>query len=363
MKEAILINITEKIQSLPATPGVYLMKDSLGGILYVGKAKNLKKRVQSYFRSSANHSPKIKKLVQHLKDFDYILVDTEFEAFMLECRLIKEIKPPYNRMMKNPLSFAYIVIHMNDGFGRIEMTSNPKEQAGNLYFGPFTNLHTVEKGIHGILACFKVLCSNPSQKGSSCLNYSLGLCNGLCLGGSALEQYHSILNQIVSLLNGTDRRILEEMTLMMLKASENLDFEMAVKYRDYIDAVNSLINKEKVIEFTEENNNLAIIEYLNDQTIKLFLIKRTEVLFSKKYELDKMDIDQVNTEIKSAILTYFTSHIPPLSIEVSRDEIDGAQIVYSYLKSNRCCYTIIRDIWLTAKKSYELDKAITKLLG
>jgi excinuclease ABC subunit C len=361
MNEVVLFNLTEKIQNLPSTPGVYLMKDSLGGILYVGKAKNLKKRVQSYFRSSTKHSPKIKKLVQHLKDFDYILVDTEFEAFMLECKLIKEMKPPYNRMMKNPLSFAYIVIHMNDGSGRIEMTTNPKEQAGNLFFGPFTNLNTIEKGIHGILACFKVLCSNPSQRGSACLNYSLGLCNGLCLGGSALEQYHDILNQIVSLLNRTDKSILEEMDLMMLKASENFDFEMAAKYRDYIDAVNSLINKESVIEFTEENNNIAIIESLNEQSIKLFLIKRTEVLFSKKYELDKRELELVKAEIREAIFTYFTSNVPPSSIEVSRNELAEAQIVYSYLKSNKCRYTIVRDNWITAKKTNELNKALTKL--
>lgn len=358
MKEAILFNLKEKIQSLPFSPGVYLMKDSQGGILYVGKAKNIKKRVQSYFRSSANHSPKIKKLVQHLKDFDYILVDTEFEAFMLECKLIKEMKPPYNRMMKNPLSFAFIVIHMNDDLRRIEMTNNPKEQAGTLCFGPFTNLNTVEKGIQGILTCFKVLCSNPSHSGSPCLNSSLGLCNGMCLGGSALEQYCHIVNQIVALLNGTDKGILDEMTLMMLKASENFDFELAAKYRDYIDAVNTLINKERVIEFTEENNNIALIEYLNEQTIKLFLIKRTEVLFCEKYELD---IDQVTTDIRAAILNYFTSNVPPSSIEVSRDELDEAQIVYSYLRSNKCSYTIVLDKWLIAKKSNELNKAIMEL--
>jgi excinuclease ABC subunit C len=361
MKEAILFNLKEKIQSLPFSPGVYLMKDSLGGILYVGKAKNLKKRVQSYFRSSANHSPKINKLVQHLKDFDYILVDTEFEAFMLECKLIKELKPPYNRIMKNPLSFAYIVIHMNDDLRRIEMTNNPKEQAGNLCFGPFTNLNTIEKGIHGILASFKVLCSNPPYRGSACLNSSLGLCNGMCLGGSALEQYRHIVNQIIALLNGTDKGILDKMTLMMLKASETFDFELAAKYRDYIDAVNTLINKERVIEFTEENNNIAIIEYLNDQTIKLFLIKRTVVLFGGKYELDKLAIDQVTTEIRDRFLTHFTSNVPPSAIEVSRDELDEAQIIYSYLKSNKCRYTIVPDKWLMEKKSSKLSIAILEL--
>jgi excinuclease ABC subunit C len=362
MKEATLINLNEKIQNLPSTPGVYLMKDSLGGILYVGKAKSLKKRVQSYFRSSKNHTPKIKKLVKHLKDFDFILLDTEFEAFMLECQLIKELKPPYNRMMKNPLSFAYIVIPVNGSDRRIEMTTNPKHQGGNLYFGPFTSLNTVEKGIQGILACFKIHCSNPSHRGSACLNYSLGLCNGMCLGGSALEQYHHVLNKIIALLNGTDCSILEEMILMMQKASEDFNFEMAAKYRDYIDAVTTLLNKEKVIEFTEENKNIVIIEKLDDHYIKLFLIKRTEILFSKKLKIENTNLESVSAEIKTAIFTYFTAKPLSPSMEVSRDEIDEAQIVYSYLKGNKSSYMIVQDKWLTIKNRHELDSALYEIL-
>jgi excinuclease ABC subunit C len=360
MKDALLSNIKEKIQNLPSTPGVYLMKDSLGGILYVGKAKNLKKRIQSYFRRSANHSPKIKKLVQHLKDFDYILLDTEFEAFMLECKLIKEWKPPYNRVMKHSLSFAYIVVHMNEDLRRIEMTTDPIEKNGDIYFGPFTNLNTVVKGIHGILECFKVLCLNPSQRGRACLNYNIGLCNGMCLGGPALDQYHHIVNRIIALLNGTDKSIIKEMNEMMLLASENFDFEMAAKYRDYLKAVNTLTNKEKVIEFTEENHNIVMVEYLDEMTIKLFLIKRTKILFTLKYKLSKWNVDEVKEEIRAAILTYFTSNAPSLSLEVSRDELDEAQIVYSYLKSNNCRYTIVPDKWLTSKKSNRLTKALNE---
>jgi excinuclease ABC subunit C len=362
MKEATLFNLNEKVQNLPSTPGVYLMKDALGGILYVGKAKNLKKRVQSYFRSSANHTPKIKKLVQHLKDFDFILLDTEFEAFMLECKLIKEWKPPYNRVMKNPLSFAYIIIHMNDDFPRFEMTTSPIEKDGDIYFGPFTNLNTVVKGIHGILECFKVLCSNPSQRGRACLNSSIGLCNGLCLGGPGLDQYHHIVNRIVALLSGTDKSLIKEINAMMQKASENFDFEMAAKYRDYLNAVHTLTNKEKVIEFTEGNHNIVMVEYLNEVTIKLFLIKRTKILFTIKYELGQRNVDEVKEEIRAAILTYFTSNVPSLSLEVSRDELDEAQIVYSYLKSNNCRYTIVPDKWLKSKKPNGLTKALNELI-
>jgi excinuclease ABC subunit C len=362
MNEATIFDLNEKVQSLPSTPGVYLMKDALGGILYIGKAKNLKKRVQSYFRSSANHTPKIKKLVQHLKDFDYILLDTEFESFMLECQLIKEWKPPYNRVMKNPLSFAYIVIHMNEDFPRFEMTTNPIEKDDDIYFGPFTNLNTVVKGIHGILECFKVLCSNPSQRGRACLNSSIGLCNGLCLGGPALDQYHHIVNRIVALLNGTDKSLIKEINAMMQRASENFDFEMAAKYRDYLNAVHSLTNKEKVIEFTEGNHNIVMVEYLNELTIKLFLIKRTKILFTIKYELGQRNVNEVKEEIRAAILTYFASNGPSLSFEVSRDELDEAQIVYSYLKSNNSRYTIVPDKWITSKKPNGLTKALNELV-
>lgn len=338
------------------------MKDSLDGILYVGKAKNLKKRVQSYFRHSANHSPKIKKLVQHLKDFDYILTDTEFEAFILECQYIKKLKPPYNRQMKNPLSFVYIVIHMNVSYRRIEISSMPISKDDAFIFGPYTNIKTVEKAIEGIEACFKIQCSNPTSKGSACLNYGLGLCMGMCLGDSALVQYHLIVDKIIRLLKGTDITILEEMNDMMQQAALKFDFETAAKYRDFIQAVQSLLNKERVIEFTEENKNIIVIEMLNEQTFKLFLIKRTEILFSKRYELDGADFEQLISTIKATINTYFNTKGKISFLDVSRDEIDEAQIIFRYLTSNNCHYFFIEDNWLRSKTNVKLEKALTVLL-
>ena len=127
------MELKEKIKNLPSSPGVYLMKESRGGIIYVGKANNLKRRVQSYFHNSKSHSPKVEKLVKHLTDFDYLITDTEFEAFMLECQLIKQLKPLYNKKMKNPLSYTYIVIQMDDEYPIMLPRSETQNSKSKLY--------------------------------------------------------------------------------------------------------------------------------------------------------------------------------------------------------------------------------------
>ena len=357
------MNLKEKIKSLPSSPGVYLMKDSHGSIIYVGKSKHLKQRVQSYFQNSKNHPPKIIKLVNHLKDFDYILTDTEFEAFMLECQLIKEIKPIYNTQMKNPLSYAYIVIKRNGKNRIIETTNYPIQNDGHLYFGPYTSKSTVEKAVQGLKECFKIDCSSPSNKGTPCLNYTLGLCMGMCLGGKAVEQYNLLIDQIIRLLNGSDRSLLAEMEQRMADAAETFHFEKAAKYRDHINTVKSLLNKEKMIEFTLENKNMAIIEYLNDHSFKLFLIKGKEILYRKKYFLENKDIEHLCSIIKESILTYFHKRTPILTKEISRDEIDEAQIIYRYLKSSLCNYMIIPEKWLNPKNISKIDKKLTSILS
>lgn len=355
-----IILLTEKVKNLPLSPGVYLMKDSDGHIIYVGKAKQLKNRVRTYFQNSKNDSPKVNKLKKHLKDFDYIVTDTEFEAFLLECQLIKEIKPLYNRMMKSPQSFSYIAIKKEKEFRHIEITHNHDENDGHLYFGPFTSKSHVERAVQGIKDCFKLNCNHPTRKNTACLNYSLGLCLGMCLGGSAVQQYNEIIDKFTNFLNGTDMSILEEMKKMMTIASDNFDFEAASKYRDNIQAVSALSKKEKVIEFTEENHNLVIIEKLNEETIKLFLIKRTDVLFSQKILLE--EIEQLSEKTTSSIVTHFQKQITAPAQEVSKNEIDKAQIIYSYLQSKNCSYIIIPEKWLNPAKNPCIELEVQKLL-
>ncbi|MCQ1530407.1 GIY-YIG nuclease family protein [Lutispora saccharofermentans] len=356
------MNLKEKVKNLTSAPGVYLMKDSLGSIIYVGKAKNLKKRVQSYFQESRPHSSKVEKLIKNLKDFEYIVTDTEFDALMLECKLIREIKPRYNRKMKSPLSYAYIIVRTGLEYPDIETAYARIKDDGNLYFGPYSSKNTVDSALDGIKEFYKILCSHPLKKNTPCLSYSLGLCTGVCLGGSAAEQYHDIIARIIAMLNGTDLSILEEMKGKMIYASEELDFEAAAKYRNYIDAVNYLINKEKVIEFAEENKNIAIIEDLSPNSVKLFLIKGAKVLFSEKYIRESSDIENLSAVIKANILTYFHDEISAASTKVAKDEIDEAQIIYGYLKSSACKHIIIPQEWLEHGGSTNIDEALNKLL-
>nr|WP_328587358.1 UvrB/UvrC motif-containing protein [Gottfriedia luciferensis] len=340
-----------------------MMKDSKGQILYVGKAKSLKKRVQSYFQNSKGHSPKVKKLVTHLKDFDIILTDTEFDALMLECHLIKEIKPMYNRMMKSPQSFTYLIINLAKKIPSFEISYEPIENENSLIFGPFTSRSTVERAMNGIKECFKINCGHSTVKNSACLNYSLGLCNGVCLGGPAIDEYNSIIQKVIHFLGRKDNRLLEEMESKMLAASEQFDFEAAAKYRDWIELVKSLLNKEKVIEFTEQNHNLVTLEQIDDKTYKYFLIKRTQILHCEMIHLENNSLESLNEQIISNAISHFKNTNDELNKDVSRDEIDEAQIIYSYLNSTNCQHLILPKSWLSANNRLKFTKELNKLFG
>lgn len=334
------------------------MKDFHGSIIYVGKAKNLKRRVQSYFQQSKAHPQKIIKLVSNIRDFDILLTDTEFEAFMLECKLIREIKPLFNKMMKSPQSYTYIAMDKDRKYRDIEITSHRDEQDGRLYFGPFSSKARVESAILGIKEAYKILCSDPKQQNSLCLNHSIGLCIGMCGGGPALQVYYEILKDIIALLNGENKKVLDDMQRKMARAAVDFDFETAARYRDRINAIQFLLLKEKVIEFTEKNNNIVVVENLSEDTFKLFLIKRNEILFSKIVTIDSLEVNQLS----SLITKTFKVTVLPAGSHIKRDEIDEAQIIYNYLKSSRCRYKTIPDKWIRNFLDKNIENAITKLI-
>lgn len=358
-----MATLKEKAKKLPTSPGVYLMKDSQGQVIYVGKSKNLKSRVQSYLQNSRNHSSKIIKLVNHLKDFDIIQTDTEFEAFMLECQLIKEIKPLYNKLMKSPQAYTYIRIQMNKGTHSLELVNHIEEKDGSHYFGPYSSKSTVEKAIKGLKEYFKVECSNPANNHTPCLNYSLGLCIGMCFYHSALEQYQQIIERIIALFSGTDASILVEMEQKMIEAARNFDFEEAAKLRDSREAIKSLLKKEKVIEFTKQNKNIVVLEFVNREKLKMFLINRNKVLFKQIYKIGGISIEQLSQLIKTNILSVFKSSDQSTTLDINKDEIDEAQIIYSYLKSNACHYLIIPENWLYTENHSKMDRAINELVS
>lgn len=357
------MDLKEKVKNLPLTPGVYLMKNSSNDIIYVGKSKSLRNRVSSYFQNSRNHPPKIERLVKTLKDFDYILTDTEFEAFMLECKLIKKLQPLYNSQMKNTSSYIYVQISTDKKDLGIKRVNTPSEKNSTIHFGPYTSKNTVERAIQGIKEFCKIDCNSSFKKNAPCLNYSLGLCIGMCLGGKAAKEYSKILGRIIGLFSGTDTSILEEMEQKMIHASNDFDFETAAKYRDYVSAIKSLVNKEKVIEFTEDNKNIVVVEELDNSIIKLFLIKGNKVLFKEKYASNNTNREQLFTSIRTSILSYFRDSELSITSKVSKEDVDEAQIIYSYLKSNNCNYIIIPEEWLASNNESRIEEAISSLFN
>lgn len=357
----ITMELKEKAKNLTTAPGVYLMRDSLGNVIYVGKAKNLRNRVLTYFQNSRNISPKVEKLIMNLKDFDHIVTETEFEAFILECKLIKELKPMYNRLMKSPSSYTYISIKIDETYPSLGISNSLDETNGNIYFGPYRNKNTVERALQGIRDCYKILCSNVMKKNSTCLNYSLGLCVGMCVNDSAHDYYRDVIRNIISFLNGNDVSLLEDMEQKMKEASQRLDFETAAKYRDYIKCIKVLINNEETIKFIK-NNNILFIEPIEKNVVKIFLVKGSKILFSKKYILDSTEIKKICTIIKKYIIKYFGNSIFSPEINITKEEIDEAHIIFNYLKSRSKHYTIIHQDWLEEKNNFQMDEVIDRLL-
>ena len=298
------MDVREKAKKLPASPGVYIMLDSDGTIIYVGKSKALKNRVSSYFQNSKAHSPKVIKMVRNLKDFEYIVTDTEFEALLLECKLIRQIKPVYNRLMKNTKGYCYIKINMTDKYPKIETCNKTDKNSENIYFGPYTSSNTVDRALEGVKENCKILCStNLSKRHSSCLNYYLGSCIGMCTADDLTEQYSA-----------------------------------------------------KSVQFSKENDNLAVMEHLTESTVKFILLKGNNIIFSEKYNLKKDFLD----ELKKEILFHFNND--ELRGEIGIDEIDEMNIIYSYLKNetNNCKYEIISHELLN--NDHALYSSVEKLI-
>lgn len=340
------------------------MKDSLDTIIYVGKSKNLRNRIGSYFINSKSHSPMVIKLVKNIKNFDYMQTDTEFEALLLECKLIKEIKPIYNRQMKSPRGYCYIKIKMDEKYPDIEICNEPKSSDGNLYFGPYTNKNTVEKGLYGIKEHIKILCTNNSRKASGCLKYSMNLCIGMCTANPSKEHYFALIEKVIKLLSGNDSTILEEMEQEMNIKAADFDFESAAKYRDYIRAVKHFTNTAKIIRFTEANKNIALVEFLNNKEIKFFLVRYNKLVFSERYKLDNFSINEIKHKFKSNIISHFSSTLKS-SVNIGKNEIDEAHIIYNYLKSKEstCKYIVIPEQWINDMDSLNINKVVDEFIS
>lgn len=234
--------IEEELSKLPTCPGVYMHKDSLGEVIYVGKAINLRNRVRSYFRKTSQADPKVRALVSNVAEFEYITCATEMEALVLECNLIKKFLPKYNILLKDGKSYPYIEITTAETWPRVLSTRELKRD-GNRYFGPYTDGTAVWRILRMIDEMYPLKkCRQQEFRPGvrPCLNYFIGKCPGVCIGEADADEYGRMINEMLDILNGHDAKMIATLEAKMNEASENLEYEEAAKYRDYIKSIRTL---------------------------------------------------------------------------------------------------------------------------
>ena len=256
----IMFDIQEELKKLPGKPGVYLMHDEKDEIIYVGKAISLKNRVRQYFQSSRNKGVKIEQMVTHIARFEYIVTDSELEALVLECNLIKEHHPKYNTMLMDDKTYPFIKVTVNEPFPRVLLARKMLKDKAK-YFGPYTSAQAVRDTIDLIHKLYHVRSCNrnlPKDIGKErpCLNYHIKQCDAPCQGYISQEDYGAAIVEVLKFLNGNYDVILKELEGKMNTASENLEFERAIEYRELINSVKKIAQKQKITDSSGEDRDI-----------------------------------------------------------------------------------------------------------
>lgn len=338
-------SIFKKLKAIPLKPGVYLMKDILRNTIYVGKAKNLKNRVSQYFHKQKNREPKVEEMIQNIADVEYRVMDTELDALLEECRLIKELKPRYNRQMKNDQKYVYLKIP-NEEFPKVGVVQE-REEDGALYYGPYNSRHRVETALEYLNERFflrKCSTSGLKRHGTGCLYRQLGTCLGVCTGKINPEEYKAKIEAACRAIEGKDKGTLKELKCILETAAEDLQFEKAARYREYLLGLRYIQGRAKFLSTTRRNKSLIAFEFLDKEnlTAKLFLIKGNKLLLSKVVDLSMGKScsnllrgyhQELSQFLKVAQGMLHTDQGSPR--QLTQQELDKAQIIDSYLKKER----------------------------
>lgn len=286
-----IFDIEEELKKLPAKPGVYIMHDRTDAIIYVGKAISLKNRVRQYFQSSRNHSSKIKQMVSNVARFEYIITDSELEALVLECNLIKLHKPKYNTMLKDGKTYPFIKITTGEMFPRI-MSSRIMKKDKSRYFGPFTSGKAVNDIIellnrtYGIRTCNRNL-PKDTGKDRPCLNYHIGQCSAPCQGYITKEEYNERIEKCVDFLEGRYNGITVHLKEMMNEASDRLDFERAATYRDMLESVKYISQKQKITNSDMQDRDIvAAAMDETDCVVQVFFVRGGKLIGREHYHME-----------------------------------------------------------------------------
>ncbi len=283
-------SLQNKIKNLPNTPGVYIMRDTLDTVIYVGKARVLKNRVRQYF-SNENQLPKVAAMISKIADFEYIITDTELEALVLECNLIKKYRPHYNILLKDNKQFPYIRIDLSQDFPLVEVVRNVSNDNAK-YFGPFIAAHVIRDVLDNIYrlyplrSCKKDIASAIRRNERPCLNYEMGRCIGPCTGKVSKEEYMALVQDVISVISGDKISFKNELVRQMNEAAQNLEFEQAASLRDKINLIERIREKQKAGFPNLNDKDVFAVETGKDFAIvQSFLFRDGKLNYAKKYEL------------------------------------------------------------------------------
>ncbi len=337
--------LEEKLKNLPEQPGVYLMKDKDGQIIYVGKAVNLKNRVRSYFASQHPESPKTRMLVSQIRDFDIMLTDTEIEALILESNLIKKHKPKYNIRLTDDKYWPFIRVTVNEPFPRVEITRQVKKD-GAKYFGPYTSAGAVHETLRLLQTIFPLRsCKQATfaKQARPCLNAHINRCLAPCSGGISEEEYRQMINEVIQFLEGKQEALVKTLKQRMALAAEELQFEKAAELRDQIQAVETVIARQKVM--SGRLGNLDAIHYarsLQDMCVQIFFIRGGKLLGQDYYFLEGTENTETPEVLGSFLLQYYSKvdFIPP-EILVP-EEVADQEVLLQWLSEKRDGKVVIK---------------------
>nr|WP_290441582.1 excinuclease ABC subunit UvrC [Clostridium gasigenes] len=331
---------------MPDKPGVYLMKNTLGEIIYVGKAKILKNRVKSYFQKSKNHSEKVRVLVKNISEFEYIVTDTEMEALILECNLIKKHSPRYNIALKDDKFYPFIKITINDDYPRVFVTRNYAKD-GSKYFGPYTNGTAVYETITLINKIFplrtcRLVIKEDGKAIRPCLNYHIKKCLGPCSGYISKKQYGEMIKDIMEILNGTDKTVVNDLKIEMESESMKLEFEKAAKLRDKILAIEAIVEKQKIFKTMEGDEDfINIYQDEKDSCVQIFFSRDGKITGRENFIFENTVDDNVG-EVLSQFITSFYGSTAKVPRYIYAPEIADLELIEEFLAIKRGSRVLVR---------------------
>lgn len=335
-----MFDIEEELKKLPARPGVYIMHGENDEVIYVGKAVSLRNRVRQYFQSSRNKGVKIERMVTHIRRFEYIVTDSEMEALILECNLIKEHRPKYNTMLMDDKSYPYIKVTLGETYPRVLFSHRIKKD-NSKYFGPYTNSGAVRDTLELIRKIYKLRTCNrnlPKDTGKErpCLNYHIHQCNAPCQGNISPSEYMQAVEKAMELLNGNYGNVIDMLKEQMMFHSERLEFEKAGEYKELISSVRKVAEKQKITNGDGEDRDvIAMAREAEDTVVSVFFIRNGKLIGRDHFFLNTAEGDEEN-QILSDFVKQFYSGTPFIPKEIMLQySIEDEELVENWLSSRR----------------------------